>query len=468
MIRYIFLLAIGLYLLSNIIHHPVLDVFVSIVALCAVVCSVFFVRSIVLMFGLIFLSSGILLLSFSHSAVTSYLFAFGEMLNLLTLFALIPILALPIRLGNYAGEVKAVIQKKIKNSMQLYMMSSGISYFLSSFMNLAALPMTYYSIRPSIDEYAVYNKERFMSRSITHGFAMPLLWTPVTPIVGIVLEMTGVNYSSILPVLIPLSVLGLLVDWLIVRVHTIPSQVSREEFSGVEAAESSKQEMAAATEDTEDKSVYRLFHIFLAIILLNITILIVEQFADVSFLFLISLLVIPFSFIWTLLIKKQREYVHALGNHFQTHVTKMKDQFFLFLSAGFFISALNISGADQTVNQWISSIIDVIGVHAFLAVLPFIPAGLAFIGLHPAVAFVLIVEAVNPHVLGLSPLVLTIAMLGSAVPAFLMGPYNATLGVMSNIIDQSPFKISNWNIPFSLTYMVILIVFLQAAQYIFS
>ena len=33
-------------------------------------------------------------------------------------------------------------------------------------------------------------------------------------------------------------------------------------------------------------------------------------------------------------------------------------------------------------------------------------------------------------------------MLGGAVTAFLMGPFNGTIGLMSSIINESPFKIS--------------------------
>ncbi|WP_240374264.1 hypothetical protein [Bacillus piscicola] len=470
MIRYLFLSAIFLYILSNFVSSPFIGTLLSIASLLAVVSSIVFVKRIVLAFGVVFLGIGSVMLIGSGAGAADFLYSFGPMLNLLTLFALIPILSLPIKLGNYAKDVTAVIHKKIHNSGQLYMVSSGISYFLSSFMNLAALPMTYYSIRPSADSFEIKNKERFMSRSITHGFAMPTLWTPVTPIVGVVIEMTGVNYSSMLPILVPFSILGLLLDWSMAhlvsrRSEQMPKGKKKQQETGMK--KKTAEEISAAEEQPERSPFRRLFHILAAIIILNIVILIIEQFFDLSFIFLISLLVIPFSFTWTLLLGKGVDYVSGLKNHFQTHVLKMKDQFFLFLSAGFFISAINVSGADQTINHWISALIDVTGVQVFLVILPMVPVALAFIGLHPAVAFVLIVEALNPEVLGISPLVMTIAMLGSAVPSFLMGPYNATIGVMSNIIDKNPFKISNWNFTFCSMYMVLLILFLQAAQFTF-
>lgn len=463
MIRIIFVSAIIIYLINQLFSHPILEVAMSIAALFAVICSITYVGKIPLIFGLLFLTFGIFLMVTSGAPLREYVFAFGPMLNLLTLFTLIPILALPIRLGDYSKDVENVIKKKVKNSNQLYMVSSGVSYFLSSFMNLASLPMAYYAIRPSLKNYPIEDKERFMARSITRGFGMPVLWTPVTPIVGIVIEMTGVNYGSMIPLLIPLSIAGLLMDWMMVTLYTRKKEhaIVQREMTRAE------KEMAATIETYKNNSIARLSHILIAIVLLNLVIITIEQFKDFSFILLISLLVIPFSFIWSLVLGKIKEYFSGLKNHFKTHLPKMKDQFFLFLSAGFFISAIHISGMNETINSIVGEVIHVTGVQLFLVILPFIPLLFAFAGLHPAVTFVLIVEALDSNALGISPFLLALAMIGSAVPAFLMGPYNATIGVMSNIVHRDPFKISNWNIPFCTAYLLLLLVSLQVV-YLFT
>jgi len=440
----------------------------------AVICSLFFVSKIVLIFGITFLTLGILLLSNNGVSIESYLLSFGEMMNLLTLFALVPILSFPIKLGNYGKEVQIIIQRKINTTGQLYIVSSSVSYFLSSFMNLAALPMTYYAIRPSIDHFVVKNKERFMSRSITHGFAMPLLWTPITPIVGIVIEMMGVSYFSVLPLLISLSIIGLILDWVVA--HYLSKRTQSEVFNEMgqvqfemktKEVEYVEQEISATIENSEEVgNPIRLVQILLAILLLNFLILIADQTSELGFLFLISILIIPFSLIWSIFLRKEKEFFSNLTEHFRDHLPKMKDQFFLFLSAGFFITAIGTSDVDKIINFWISDMINIIGVQFFLVIVSFIPLVFAFLGLHPAISFVLIVEALNPNLLGLSPVVMTVAMLGGVVPAFLMGPYNATLGVMSNIIGENPFKISKWNTLFTFLYMIMLIVFVQVIQYI--
>ncbi|MFC5712058.1 hypothetical protein ACFPU1_04650 [Thalassorhabdus alkalitolerans] len=463
MLKYLFTVLIIVYLLSVLFPSSVVEFLVSLLSLLSILLTITLVNKMVLKFGLAFLGLGIFMLYTSGTSPAHYLFSFGSMLNLLSLFALVPILALPIKLGNYAEAVQNIIQEKVKNSGQLYMLSSGISYFLSSFMNLAALPMTYYAIQPSIRLFSITNKPRFMSRSITHGFAMPLLWTPVTPIVGIVIEMTGVSWGAMLPILIPLSILGLLLDWatgvyLSKKYHS-PSPLGRPQ---------AYKEMAAAIDhSSQGEKTSKLFHLIGAVLLLNVIITFADLYLDVSFLFLVTILVIPFSFTWALLIQKGKGFLTGLKEHFDTHLLKMKDQFFIFLSAGFFISAIGISGTEQTINKWIGGLITVIGEHAFLFIVPLLPLALAFIGLHPAVALALLVEAIDFSILGISPVVFTLAMLGGAVPAFLMGPYNATLGLMSNIIDEDPYKISRWNAGFTFMYLLLLLIFISVLQLIF-
>jgi hypothetical protein len=460
MLRYLFLTVILLYLISIVFLQLNINLIISILCMAIVASTLFFVKRFVRVFGLIFLTLGMIMLANSGAGVKEVISSFGPMLNLLSLFALIPLLALPIKLGHYADGIQNAIRHKVRTSGQLYIMTSGISYFLSCFMNLATLPMTYYSIKPSVSLFPLKNKERFMSRAVTHGFAMPLLWAPVTPIVGIVIEMTGVSWGAMLPYLIPLSILGLCIDWLM----GVVISARRPNRYNTSLAEN---ETAAAVETHQSKGNYgKLLHILAAIVLFNITISFIEKQFQLSFLVLVTLLVIPFSFLWCLFLGETKGFFLGLKDHFQTHLLKMKDQFFIFLSAGFFISAVNYSETDQLFNVWITSIKDFIGIELFIIMLPLVPLALAFTGLHPAVGLALMAEALDPAALNVAPEILTVSMLGGAVSALLMGPYNATIGLMANIIKDNPFKVSNWNAPFTFTYIGVVMLFLVILQII--
>lgn len=456
MLRFLFLILIILYLFSALFPQWDIQPLLSVLCLTAVVSTFWVTKKFVQILGSIFLVFGLWLLWTSGAHWQEYLFSFGPMLDLLTMFVLIPILGIPIKLGEYGNSIQSLIQKKVKTSGHLYMLTSGISYFFSIFMNLATLPMTYYSIRPALSVFSVQHEERFMSRAITRGFAMPLTWAPVTPIVGIVIVMTGVSWVSVLPYLIPLSLFGLLMDWYLGsrKAKKMPLSSKGTPMS----------EMAVSTEQHPASRPGRVWQILIAILIFNVIISIAEVQFPYSFLILVSLTVIPFAFAWSLLLKKGKAFGKQLSEHFKAFSIGMKDQFFIYLSAGFFISTIKVSHTNELLYDWITSLINVIGVEFFLILLPLIPLAFAFLGLHPAVTLALMAETLDPEVIGISPSVLTVAMLAGAVSAFLVGPYNATIGLMSNIAKESSYKISNWNLGFTFLYIGCVAIYLFMLQ----
>ncbi|MFC3343336.1 hypothetical protein ACFOHW_13265 [Paenibacillus abyssi] len=426
-----------------------------------IVISVFrFAKRFVQVLGTLMLAIGLSLLVTYGAAWHSYILGFGRMMNVLSLFALIPLIAIPIELGRYAVRVQAIIQKRVKHSGLLYTITSFLSFVSSSFMNLAALPMMYHTMRPSVDLYPIGQKERFLSRSITHGYSMPTLWTPVTPIVGIVVEMTGVKWSHILPIVIPFSLLGVAVDCLMAHWNAKrrQKQLGQTAMSEVSAARESAVELQVQQLNKEKAS--HPIQILLAILIFNGLISMLESTAHIGFLLIVTLLVIPYAFVWSLLLSKGRGFIRAAKKKLPEHLLHMKDQFFIFLSAGFMISAIQGTGAGHVINETLGMVKNVIGAELFILLIPLIPFGLAFLGLQPAVALALTAESMNPQALGVSVELTAIAMLTGAAAAFLMGPYNATAAMMASLTKSSAYKVSNWNAPFTLTFLLMSMVLL--------
>ncbi|MGG1630866.1 hypothetical protein [Rossellomorea sp. NRS-1567] len=458
MIKLLSGVSILFYLINELFSGLNISPIISVICFLIVMITLFRINKFVRVIGGAFLVLGFIMMMKGDAGWKDILFSFGPMLNLLTLFALVPLLALPIKLGNYSENIQGFISRRVKSSTSLYSLTSGISYFFSIFMNLATLPMTYFSVRPAADAFPLEDKERFMSRAITHGFSMPLMWAPVTPIVGIVIDMTGVKWGGLLPYVLPLSVMGLLLDW---YTGGFRKRRNRPSYGTSPAAK----ETAAAMEGMDGKAgAGKLSHILIAILAFNIVISFLEHWLSLSFLIVVSLLVIPFAFIWCLLLGRAGGFKNGLVDHYQHHLLKMKDQFFIFLSAGFFISAIEFSHTDHLVNEWITAFKDTIGIEIFVLLIPLIPLILAFIGLHPAVALALLAGTLDPQSLDVSPYILTVSMLAGAVSAFLMGPYNATIGLMSTIVKTSSFKVSNWNFIFTISFLALTVVYLMILQ----
>jgi hypothetical protein len=456
----LFIAAIAAYLVSEIYPSEWLTWLQSGLSLVIIVVAFRSIKPFVQLLGTVFLSTGAILLAMSGASWTDYILGFGSMLNVLSLFVLIPMIALPIELGHYAVRVQAILYSKVQHSGMLYCITSLLSYILSSFMNLATLPMMYHSIQPSLQYYPIQQKDRFISRAITHGYSMPILWTPVAPIVGIIVEMTGVSWSAILPIVIPFSLLGLALDWLM-GTWVANRRLKKISLTTLEEISAARESVVVhqPNESNEVKGSHP-WQILIAIVVLNVLVFVLERFTHMGFLLLVSLIVIPFAFVWSLMLGKGMAFITSSRTLLSSHVLKMKDQFFVFLSAGFMISAIKSTGSNHAITEGIMAIQHTIGSDLFLLMIPLIPLALAFIGLHPAVGLALAAESLNPQALGISVQLMAIAMLTGAATAFLMGPYNATAGMMSNLIGKSSYKVSNWNAPFTIAYLLMSMILL--------
>ncbi|PTX64669.1 hypothetical protein C8P63_102163 [Melghirimyces profundicolus] len=453
--------AILLHLISTSAHVHLFDFVISLLSIVAVAIAIPHASSMARTLTFIFILSGSWMLWARGIHLPQYISLYGNMLHLLSLFVIIPLLAIPIQLGGYSKIIKRLLHLKVRSQQHLYQLISGSSFFLSCFMNLATLPMMYYSVKDTIDQYPIQSHKRFVSMSIVHGYALPILWTPVAPIVGVVLDLTGVSWIRMFPVLLSLSLGGLILDW---SIHFLMK--NRLSFSKIQDKQA-RREAATTLEEgfmidkSEAKIIKRkLMQLGLVISFFILLITTLEHALPIGMVLTTVLMTFPFAAIWSGLMGKGASFLEKASRHVSRYVPDMAEQFAIFLSAGFFVKALELTGHNHEVNVVVQGLNHWMGDPLFLALLPFIPLGLSFTGMHPVVAIALLAESLNPQLLGISVEKLTVALLGGAVTTFLMGPFNATIGIMSSIIKETPLRISAWNGSFTAGFVVLLIGFL--------
>lgn len=456
----IYSVSIGIFILSTILGVEQLSIWLSIAAIISIMVSLPCSGKIASTLSLLFLGIGLYVLWQGKVAPLDYLTSFGGMFNLLALFAIIPLIAVPIRIGGYSETIRHTLESKIKNPSQLYRTISFYSFFLSCFMNLATLPMMYYSVKKAVEQFPIKNTDRFISMGITQGFSIPILWTPIAPIVGVVFDLTHVSWISMLPILLGLSVIGLLLNWGLYK-------LARKKFEHAPVGHFyPTQDEIAATAFSSDNSLAKnkLRQMSIAVLLFIISIGTMEYLFPVGLITTVIVLTVPFSFLWSACVKQGNAYFKEAKIHFKTHLPKMGDQFAIFLTAGFFVAALQITGSDELINQAVTSLDHLIGSNAFLMILPLIPLLMAFLGMHPALAIGLLAESLDPPALGITAEQLALALLGGAVSTFLMGPFNATSGIMASIVKVTPFRIVSWNAGYTLVFLLMIVLALLMMQ----
>src|SRR5688572_12160490 len=130
MFNYLFICTILLYLIATIFSLSFLSTLISYICLIIVIVTFFRVNKLVRLLGSVFLILGVTMLWSSDASWSDYPLSFGPMLDLLTLFTLVPILSLPIKLGGYAEGIQSLIQRYVKKSKHLYTITSSVAYFL--------------------------------------------------------------------------------------------------------------------------------------------------------------------------------------------------------------------------------------------------------------------------------------------------------------------------------------------------
>jgi hypothetical protein len=369
--------------------------------------------------------------------------AFGEMAYLLALFVVLPVCSVPVKIGGYSGAIQTVLRGRIRGVFQLNCLVTALSFVCGSFMSMAAVPIMMTSMEPVVKAYPIRHSERFIAVSTVYGYALPILWTPVSGVVGVIVYTLHVDWLTLFPVLFALSIACLLANWII--------------FYFMELRGPAAQTLEhAPTPGGATSPIPRLMQMVLAIVLLIVSIVLMASWLHIGLITVVTLIAIPFSLAWSAVIGKVGAFVGEARLQMAVRLPRMADQFAIFLSAGFFAHAMRLSGIDHEANAMFLHLHDALGTVPFLLSMPPMALLASFLGMHPLVLIALLAESLKPEVLGIGSMQLAVAMIGSAVLTYLAGPFSGTLGLVRSINQVSTFRLSLWNAPYAVGYVMLL------------
>lgn len=464
----VFITSINVYLVFTLFHFQILKPLMSVLAVLAILISIPVSGKGTITLTLLFLGGGTWFLLQMGTNVYKYILSFGDMLYLLSLFAIVPVLAIPIKIGRYSEAIQLLLERKKRSDIQFYGLITVISFLLGSFLSLATVPIMYHSIKNSVAKWAGTQTNKFVLSAIIHGYAVSVAWAPVSGVLGVVLTITRVEWQNILLPLWVISIGGLGASWLIYllirhlgpRFRLVDGKMMH---SAVRKEEES--EIAAVMEPNGDHAVKptkKMVQIVGAIVLLVVLVLTLNKLFLLSIVLIATVIALPFAYGWSLLLKKGSLFMKGTSSYVKDHLPAMSEQFAIFLSAGFFVRALNESGYHHYVHQYFVELNHLLGGQTFLILLPLLTLSFAFAGIHPIAVVTLLGESLNPKLLGLSPEHLTIALTGGAVLTFLIGPFSGTIGVVSSLIRKSPFQVAGWSVWQALGFYIVLAAALLA------
>lgn len=417
----------------------------SVLALLSVLVSLPACGPVPIILALLLVGSGSAMLWHGGADWSAFLDAQGDMTYLLALFAVLPVLAAPIRLGGYGKAIQALMGKRIGSLSRLNCLVTALAFVCGTFMGLASIPIMMAAMTPVIASYQVDNKLRFMAVSAISGYVLPMMWTPVSGVVGVVLLRFKLDWASMFPTLLALSVACLAANWLVF--YLLESRRVR-----LPMPPASPDELAGFASPWP-----RMIQIVLAIMVLVAGIALLESWFHVGTITIVTLVAIPFAFAWSAAIGEGRRFVRETPAEFGRRLPLMAEQFAIFLSGGFFVSAMRLSGYDSTANRLLLDFHALAGTNLLLTLVPVLTLGLSFLGVHPLVAIVLFGESLKPEVLGITPDKMALTLVGSCVLTFMQGPFSGTLGLVQSLTGTSSFRLALWTAPYALVYFVLLV-----------
>ncbi|RSL32170.1 hypothetical protein D7Z54_17240 [Salibacterium salarium] len=410
----------------------VLTYLTGLIALTSVVVSFPKAKRLYQISAAIFLCIAFVLAMAEGISIFHYPYYMTSMVMLIMMFFVLPFINSVIIVGRYDQKVNKLLQTNISHLGQLYQRASMVSFLLGTFLNISTLPLVVSVLKRNLKEHATQLSARFITSAMLRGYALCLVWSPMEVLVAISVDITGVGYLELLPLLLFFSFTFLMITlWTGRRYQTYPLTNSAGDVKMVEVY----------------KKIASLFFFLILFISLIIGL---NGLLDVSFLETVALVIIPYSFLWALVIKRIRSFLVYGLRTWKARTSSLQNYIVLFLSVGFFISILEESVWIEYL-QYPFLFLENIPVLLFFSI-QVLFLGLAMVGFHPIVTITLAGEMVQPLLGSITPMGTAIVLITSGLSTVMAGPFNISVSLTGMLLHQNPYRVSLVNLGFAFLF----------------
>jgi len=435
-----FILAVS-FLANVFIKSPVLDELNLALLIAVLVLSLAAVRGSSRIVGYFLFAVGIALLVIYHAPPEAWVTAATRNLQLVVLFSLVPLLSIPIRRGGYEQALTAVFERYVTTTNRFYILLSVLCTFITTIANVAALPLLYYISLAS----SKAQNQRLVAAALARGFACAVTWAPSAPAVAVVLALTGVHWIDFFPYAFFMAIISGAVGWSVTHFE-------------LQSENPSPDQERSSTSGEKAGNWKKLLELLFFGSLLLVGIIVVSAVSGINTLVVVAMASAVFPVIWLGAIKRLPEYVAGFKIYFRQRLPGLKNEFTLFIGAGFLATGIAVSD----LGDWIPLFLDaVVGESFVLLSVVVIAVTLAFsgLGIHPIVTITILGTTINPEIYGISFLTLSILLVVAWASGTIFSPSSANAIAISGLLNRSPVEVSvRWNKLYVIALSVILVI----------
>ncbi len=391
---------------------------------------------------LMLISGTVMFFSRGQGGIGEYLLGLQGMANLLCIFMIIEFIGFPVALMDLKPFFRPLVYAA-KKPTTLFGLLTMVSMFIGSVINMAVIPLIYYSIWDSLKERGV-DYSRYLGTALKRGLAISLLWTPFGIMMAIILEYSGVLWIQMAAVTLPLSIFALLVSFL------------AEHISFRRRVGSPPQPSNEGEKPPIDSEFWRSLKPLIGYVLcLIVFVLFLNIYLSMIDTLIVTAVLIPT--VWALLTGKKKEFSQQAKTHFRKKVPGLGEPFSLFIAAGVFTQGLQAYGFESLVNDFMGLALGVVGAVGILMLIVFVIMFASWLGLHPMVSLVLISQNLSFDGSVVPSLYYAIAMMIGGSLSNLTSPISAVTLVTAGIFKANPFEVGvKWNFLFVSLFLIAL------------
>ena len=366
-------------------------------------------------------------------------------LPILTLIILVPLISIPIKAGGYFKSVQYFMIKTRSRPKLSFIFLSSFLGLISPILNMGTVRI----VHEMVDGLKL--NPRLLANSYMTGFTSAMLWSPYFASVVIVLYEIGADIQKYVLLALPVAIVYLLVGNLL---FSLKYDDKQNEYINLPLNENGKQ--------TERFHLINISKLLSFLFMLIGLLLVIEAVTKLPMLLIVSLIAIFVPTIWGLSTRKFGELLPAMRSYFNG-IWFMKNEITLFLSAGFFASAIAKTPITEGIEYYLLTIAN-ISILLFALIIFFIVFILAFIGVHQIIVVPILASQIQASVIGITPEMLALIFILSWSVTVIICPLSAINIIVSNCVKQNGFTVGfKWNGRFvvSIVSLVFFIVYLS-------
>ncbi|MBM4761751.1 hypothetical protein [Bacillus sp. B15-48] len=356
-------------------------------------------------------------------------------LSLLALLAMLPWMNTVVQSGRFDRSLNQLIKVNVSDLGKLYPRSSIITHTLAAFLNLPAATISQEVLKTNLSSLSKELRNSFINTSTLRGYSLALAWSPLEITLAVAIFTTGVDYVSILPWVLLITVITILLDSLWGRFHY-------QKYSYGNTDEDNKQKLNVK------ELTKKIAHLVLSLALFLTLVILFGNLFQLGFTLTVTLLIFPFAFVWSMIMKRSRRFWVIGWNTWKTKTNTMQNFIVLFISLSLFSNSLNQSSFLDIIQKPLLLVSDYSFILLFFIQAIFVI--LSLFGIHPVATIGILTGIITPLLEIMNPVSIAIVLITGSVATFTVGTYGLLVTLTSINLEQSPYRITLKNMPFAL------------------